>query len=105
MSASVSINTEKHTNVLSLPLQSVTARSGLIDSINYKTEVREQVFLYNAKSKKVTPVLVKTGIQNLDRIEILSGITDSSLIVTGPYSAINKDLKDNSYVEQQKKEK
>jgi len=42
---------------------------------------------------------VKTGIQDNNYIEILSGITEEDEVVIAPYSAISKKLNDSSLVE------
>jgi HlyD family secretion protein len=98
MSASVSIRTEKHNNALTVPLQSITTRSGLLDSLKYGKGIKEQVFVYNSKTQTVTPVIIKTGIQDMESIEITEGLSANSQIVTGPYNAISKDLTGNSKV-------
>lgn len=98
MSASVSIRTEKRDNVIAIPLQAITTRAGLLDSLKYGKGVKEQVFVYDSKSQKVNPVLIKTGIQDMDNIEVTEGLTTDMQIVTGPYSAISKELKSSSKV-------
>lgn len=81
MSASAEIKTEKKENALIVPLQAVTA-DGCI-------------FVFDEKSGTVHKVKVKTGIQNIDSIEILGGLdSDSVMIVTGPYSIITGILDD-----------
>ena len=42
---------------------------------------------------------VEVGIQDNDYMEIKKGLEDSLEIITGPYSAISKKLKDGSRVE------
>ena len=42
---------------------------------------------------------VKTGIQDDNYIEIITGITPEDLVVVAPYSAIAKKLQDSSHVE------
>jgi HlyD family secretion protein len=41
---------------------------------------------------------VKTGISDFDNIEVLSGISDSTEIITGPFLAVSKRLKDGEKV-------
>lgn len=43
-------------------------------------------------------VVVKSGIQDLNYIEVLSGINSGDEVVVGPYSAISKNLKDGMKV-------
>ena len=47
---------------------------------------------------------VKIGIQDLNYMEIKSGLNDSDKVVVAPYAALSKSLKDGSAVEVVKKE-
>ncbi len=98
MSASVSIHTRKKENILMVPLQAITTRKGLSDSLDTSSEIRQQVFVYNEDKGTVDVVCVETGIQDMSNIEITKGLDKGQLIVTAPYSAISKDLKDGSIV-------
>ncbi len=118
MSATVDIQTNTRYNVLCVPIQAVTIR---IDTTKSKellvlkgdksedaaqilkekeTEMmKEAVFTYNAKSKKVSIQYVKTGIQDDMYIEITKGISDSLEVVVAPYRAVSKWLKDGARAE------
>ena len=100
MSATVDIETEKSDEVLTVPIQAVTAREVEKDDKNKRPseedEFNEVVFIYDADTVKM--VVVKTGIQDDDYIEIKEGLDDEQAIVSGPYSAISKTLKDGSDV-------
>ena len=98
MSASVSIQTMKKENVLMVPLQAITTRKGIADSLDTSTEVLQQVFVYNKVKGTVNVVCVETGIQDMSNIEITKGLNKEQQIVTAPYSAISKDLKNGSVV-------
>lgn len=104
MSASVSIHAETRYNTLIVPLQSITTRGGLIDSLD-TDKIVEQIFVYDSQTSKVTPVIVSTGIQDMKNIEVTEGLSDSIKIVTGPYSAISKELRKGSKVIVKKSEK
>jgi HlyD family secretion protein len=102
MSASVEINTNTKDDVLSVPIQSVTTREKDEDKkkdnkqlVSQKEEqsksLREVVFLIS--SDTVRMVDVKTGIQDDAYIEIVEGLKEGDEIVTGPYSAISRKLK------------
>ena len=95
MSASVSIQTETKKNVLSLPIQAITTRADLLtDSIKKSlgtNEAVEQVFVVKGDTLEVRKIT--TGIQDLNNIEVTSGILEGEVVVTGPYSAISKTLK------------
>jgi HlyD family secretion protein len=48
-------------------------------------------------------VEVKTGISDYDNIEILSGLSDSTEIVTGPFLVVSKRLKDGEKIRKAEK--
>ncbi len=127
MTATVDIQTETRKNILSVPILSVTTR---IDSTNIemeekpanedeemkvknekeklikkKTDEPEEVVFVYEKDGKITKTVVKTGIQDNDFIEIITGLKEKQQIVTGPYSAISKRLKDGQKVEKTEKDK
>jgi HlyD family secretion protein len=47
---------------------------------------------------------VKTGIQDNNFIEIISGVEDSARVISAPFSAISKKLSDSTLIEIVKKE-
>ena len=132
MNASADIKTKRHENVLSVPINAVAARvKGSDKSVddkkkedskskkddnnnnnddNNKTnnslsnELEEVVFVLQ-KDNKVKKTVVKTGIQDINNIEIISGLNDGDEIITGPYNAISKTLKDGNKVKVVPKEK
>ena len=95
MSASVDIYTSKVEDVLTVPIQSVTAR--LEDEDDEEAEPKEAIFVYSADT--VALKFLTTGIQNDEFIHVLSGLEEGEEIVVGPYSAISKKLKDGSAVQ------
>lgn len=102
MSASVDIQTKKVYNVLTIPISAVTVKndSTNIDNPNQDNEV---VFLFNNDVAKIQKV--KTGIQNNEYIEIISGLDTSNEVITAPYDAISKFLEDGTKVKKVDKEK
>jgi len=108
MSASVEIQTRRERNILSIPVNAVTTRD-YPDSLKKKNEqlddIRQVVFVYDEKTKKVTLRDVKTGIQDNQYIQILSGLKDGEQVVIAPYGAIARTLKDKSTVKTVNKEK
>lgn len=48
---------------------------------------------------------VKTGISDYDNIEIISGLSDSLEVITGPFLVVSKRLKDGDKVSVKKEEK
>tara|TARA_B100001057_G_C22860099_1_gene954151 strand:- start:1880 stop:3169 length:1290 start_codon:yes stop_codon:yes gene_type:complete len=92
MTATVDIQSECNKDVLSLPIQAVTTRKDTSGGDN-KLEC-----VFEVQGTTVKMVVVKTGIQDDEYIQILSGVSDSMLIVKGPYSAISRVLNDGSFI-------
>jgi len=101
MSATVDIQTETVLNVICVPIQAVTTRtdtSGVvkdedanIEVAASKEEVKEYVFMN--KDGKAFMQEVETGVQDNTYIEIESGLEVDDEVITGPYRAISKRLK------------
>jgi len=115
MSASVDIQTNTERDVLTVPIASVTTRAdttGRLKSARERRDekkeeeegnstsrkvIKEYVFLY--VDGKAEMVAVKTGIQDNTIIQILEGLELDQEIITGPYTAVSKTLKNNDAVE------
>jgi HlyD family secretion protein len=119
MSATVEIQTETAINVIAVPIQAVTTRMAQdsLDKLNAKSKenkttgdhevemvtsqqkseaIQECVFLYvDGKAVKKD---VKTGIQDNTYIEILTGLKGDEELITAPYSAVSKTIKDGDEV-------
>jgi len=117
MSASVDIETQTVRKVVAVPLQSVTVRSrrdgrtaeqlkqererqtGDSSTELEKQSVKQlQRVVFRKKGDKVELVPVQTGIADNNYMEIKSGVRPDDEIVSGPYSALSKDLKEGSRV-------
>ena len=96
MSASVSIITDSRDSAIIIPIQAITTRRDLGESESEM--IKEYVFAYDSLAKSVEPVEIVTGIQDMMNIEVVSGLTENTKIVTGPYRAINRELKKGSAV-------
>ena len=108
MSATADIITEKKKNILSIPIQSLTARKDsdeMVFLVSDKMLVKEgdESKPSDKKVKKgmkfVHSTPVKVGISSETHYEIKSGILEGDRIVTGSFKAISKDLEHNSVVE------
>jgi HlyD family secretion protein len=100
MSASVDIQTQTVYNVLSVPIQAVTAKADslLPDSMQeHNSELQEIVFVAVDNKAKIRKV--KTGIQDDKFIQILSGLNENENVISAPYMAISRKLKNNSGIE------
>jgi len=101
MSAAVDIQTNTKTNILTIPIQCVTTRADSIEKlddivVDTEEELKEVVFVVSNDSAILQ--IVKTGIQDNKYIEISEGLTDDNKVVTAPYSAISRRLKNGSIV-------
>ncbi|UBM60903.1 efflux RND transporter periplasmic adaptor subunit [Marinilongibacter aquaticus] len=123
MTATVDIITEQKDNVLSVPIASVTTRSGkedknlsdevdngngmglgAVEAAKEEEEVKEIVFIHEEGRAKIREV--KTGITDTEAgtIEVLEGLKEGEEIVSGPYIEVSKRLKDGKLVEKRKEE-
>ena len=114
MSATVDIQTASRTNVLTLPIQAITSRADTTKSAAAPVEkqgnqteneqtskkkaelVQEYVFVYDNGVAKM--VKVKTGIQDNMYIQVLEGVKEGQEVITAPYRAVSKKLKDGDKV-------
>ena len=98
MTASVEVQTKLVQNVISVPIQAVTIRKDTAEkSGNKKVEC-----VFRFKNEIANFTIVKTGIQNDKFIQVLEGISDSDVVIVGPYSLVSKTLKDGTKVESKK---
>ena len=121
MSCNADIETETKDNVVSVPIQSVTARSnpnpaaqensnndGLRTDNGVKksnvNKIQEIVFVME-KNNKVKKVDVTTGISDDNYIEIKTGLSGGEDVVSGSYMAISRELKDGSTVRKEDQKK
>ena len=123
MNASADIQTKTKQNVLSVPINAVTTREkgsdknagenkestteeGMQDQAasSLSTDLDEVVFVLKADGT-VKKVIVTTGIQDINNIEITSGLSLGEKVVTAPYNLISKTLKDGTKVKEVSKDK
>jgi len=105
MSASVEINTNTESGIVTVPIQSVTTREDpkmkSDTASKKKANLVEVVFVQSADTAKM--VQVKTGIQDDEFIQILEGLKVDEIIITGPYSTVSRILKQGDKVHKEEK--
>jgi HlyD family secretion protein len=120
MSASVDIQTKTELNVNSVPINAVTTRdkNEVVSKENKdkkkeeKTDKEEKtpsiddlevVVFVLTKENKVKKMVVQTGIQDINYIQITGGLTEGQEVVTGPYDLVSKTLKEDDLVKKVEK--
>jgi HlyD family secretion protein len=126
MNASADIKTRRIENTIAVPITAVNARvKGSDKNITDKKkedkesrgedenaedvqgtgdELEEIVFVLKVDGT-VKKVVVKSGIQDINYIQVLSGLNVNDEVITGPYSAVSKTLKDGVKVKVVPKDK
>jgi HlyD family secretion protein len=99
LSATVDIFTDTKEGVLTVPIQAVTTRSPGQSKESEGTQENMQEVVFSVEQDSVKLYTVKTGIQDNQYIEILSGLDTIQKVVTAPYNAISGDLKEGDKVE------
>lgn len=127
MNASADIKTRRHDNVLSVPINAVSARvkgsdknmdekqkedkkmkeaaDETKDETTAASDELEEVVYALQKDGKVKKVVVKSAIQDMNYIEITNGLKEDDEVVIGPYTAVSKTLKDGTKVKVVPKDK
>lgn len=127
MSANVDIKTRKADDVVAVPILSVATREKEDEKSKALAKERKEkdkaegkedeakntaadeldvvVFVYNATEGKVKRTVIKTGIQDNEYIEVKEGLKPGDEVVSGPYNAIAKTLKNDQKVTVVPKEK
>ncbi len=101
MTASVDIITQRKEDALSVPLASVTTRPDNEEDSTRSAFGKEEKMLevvFRKSGEAVERVAVTTGISDYENIEILSGLAADDEVVSGPYIAVSKQLKDGSQI-------
>jgi HlyD family secretion protein len=124
MNATADIRTKVVQNVLAVPTTAVNARVKGSDmsvadkkqenaaktgqdeaaATNATSDELEEVVFVLQKDGTVKKAVVRSGVQDINYIEILSGLKEGDEVITAPYSAISKTLKEGSKVKKVAKE-
>ena len=118
MSSTVDIEVDRHDSILYVPIQCVAMRYpkeadedsveitekediSELNSQDEKEEMIEVAFLVEQDTARMTPV--KTGISSETDIEIIEGLVEDQMVVSGPYRILATKLKDCDPVKEEKK--
>lgn len=127
MSANADIQTNTHANVISVPINAVTTRDRSDTAVVGKETKKEkksekpeeaagpdisfrdmdaldEVVFVLEKDGSVKRVRVKTGIQDINNIEVTEGIKPGDEVVIGPYTVVSKTLRTGMKVKVVKKD-
>jgi len=111
MSCSVDIKTETKYNVMSIPLGAVTVRSQAMETdVNdgkwgIKKEEKEEdkkskieVVVFINKNDKAIMKNIETGLSDKGFIEIIKGLNEEDVVISGNYTAVSKTLTDSTKI-------
>ena len=106
MTAKVSVLTASHTDVVSVPIQSVVKRRLSDDGRELDEEkdkaawiaADERDVVYLRDSGKAKAARVETGTADELRVEIKKGVSEGAEVIVGPYRTL-KDLHDGTAVQ------
>ena len=114
MTATVEIETQTKSDILSIPIQAVTTRVDSTKLLTMKDPTRPGAdeqdadkvsrdemmeVLFSVDKGVASQRKIKTGIQDKNFIEIRSGISENESIIIAPYNAISKKLKNGDKVQ------
>lgn len=99
MSATTEIRTRTEKGVLTVPIQAVTTRE---DTTQANSEL--QILVFTVENDSVVQRNVKTGIQDDKYIQILEGLKEGEIIVSGPYNTVATILKAGDLVKVEEEE-
>ena len=113
MSANADIQTRRQENVISVPINAVTTRDRS-DTLNKGAEKKatdaktsttatnvddlDVVVFVKDSANKVSMKFVTTGIQDINHIQVVSGLKEGEEVITGPYEVVSKTLKSGAKV-------
>lgn len=125
MTASVEVLTNRKSDILSVPLSAVTTRNPdkkegennqqqgggqggpnnnnnnrVVDNGKKVAKKEDKVVVFVNENGTAKMIEVKTGISDYDNIEVISGISEGQEVVTGPFLAVSKRLKDGDKIKQ-----
>jgi len=99
MSTTVDIQTDTKHDIITVPIQSVTTRIDSTEVAVTLADEEEKTIVFASDGTYALAREVKTGIQDNNYIEIVSGIDENTDVISAPYSAISKKLADSTLIE------
>jgi HlyD family secretion protein len=99
MSTTVDIQTEIKNNIITVPIQAVTTRTDSSDVYTSLADEEEKTIVFASDGTYALAREVRTGIQDNNFIEIITGIEENTDVISAPYSAISKKLADSTLIE------
>jgi HlyD family secretion protein len=104
MSTSVDIQTQIKSDIVAVPIQSVTTRTDTTKTVVTISDADIRTIVFISDGKYALAKDVKTGIQDNSYIEIISGVNENDKVISAPFSAISKKLSDSTLIEVVKKD-
>lgn len=103
MSASVDILTNTREQVITVPVQAVTTRipekhRGQVVAAGTALADERQEVVFRIEEGRARKVVVKTGIQDKNYIEITEGLSAGDDIIAGPFNVVSRTLNDSMLV-------
>src|SRR5665647_281343 len=89
MSATVDIQTETKADIITVPIQSVTTRTDTTKNAATPSDKDIRTIVFITDGKYALAKDVRTGIQDNNYIEILSGVALNDRVISAPFSAIS----------------
>lgn len=99
MSTTVDIQTQIKHDIVTVPIQAVTTRTDTTEMGIALADEEIRTLVFESDGTYALAREVKTGIQDNNYIEIISGIEEGKDIIVAPYSAISKKLSDSTFIE------
>mgnify|MGYP000164771641 CR=1 FL=1 len=112
MSANVEILTNERENVVMVPIQSVTIRPDSSENVKRTVKISleeyedDELFevIFVLEDGKAVMKKIKTGIQDTKNIEVIEGVSEGEIVISGPYSIVSNKLLNGDKVEKKSKE-
>jgi len=105
MTATVDIITNKRKDIIAVPISAIVVKNDTTDAKRtvgkdkntVNDEKFECVYVKNGGEAKLR--VVTTGIQDDTNIQVLTGLKEGDIVITGPYNLVTKTLKSGDKVE------